>query len=48
MIAYLLTDRARAGGKIAYRLTDCALGIGGSNFVSITLPPDTVAAVMLS
>jgi hypothetical protein len=48
MIAYLLTDRAKAVGTIAYPLTDRALGTGGSHFVSIELPPDTAAAVMLS
>jgi hypothetical protein len=48
MIAYLLTDRGRGGGMIAYPLTDCALGTGGSHFVSIALHPDTMAAVILS
>jgi hypothetical protein len=48
MIAYLLTDRAKAGGMIAHSLTDRALGTGGSHFVSIDLPPNTAAAVMLS
>jgi hypothetical protein len=41
MIAYILTDRAKAGGMIAYPLTDRALGTGGSHFVSIDLPPNT-------
>jgi hypothetical protein len=48
MIAYSLTDRAKASGMIAHILTDGALGTGGSLSVSTDLPPNTEAAVMLS
>jgi hypothetical protein len=48
MIAYLLTDRAKAGGMIAYPLTDRALVTGGSHVLSIDLPPNILAVVTLS
>jgi hypothetical protein len=48
MIAYLLTDRAKAGDMIAQLFTNRALGTGGSHFVSIDLPANFAAAVMLS
>jgi hypothetical protein len=46
MIACFLTDRA--GGMIAYPLTERALGTGSSHFVSIEYLLGTAAAVMLS
>jgi hypothetical protein len=48
MIAYFLTDRTKAVGIIAYLLIDRALGTGGSHCVSVDLPPNFVAAVVLS
>jgi hypothetical protein len=44
----ILTDRAKAGGMIAYLLTDRALGTASSHIVSIDLFPITEAGVMLS
>jgi hypothetical protein len=48
MIAYLVTDRPKAGVMIAHLLTDRALSTDGSHFVLIDLHSNFAAALMVS